>query len=83
MQGGQETLADSDFQWPDHKRCPTLKDVSFSYGSVIVVSLMLRTLPLWVLLFAFIFNREYESFSRRVLFGNGLLMVGTILVIIS
>ena len=50
---------------------------------MIVVSLMLRTLPLWVLLFAFIFNREYESFSRWVLFGNGLLMVGTILIISS
>jgi drug/metabolite transporter (DMT)-like permease len=60
-----------------------LRYISFSYGSVIVVSLMLRTLPLWVLLFAFIFNREYESFSRWVLFGNGLLMVGTILIIIS
>ena len=60
-----------------------LRYVSYAYGSVIVVSLMLRTLPLWVLLFAFIFNREYESFSRWVLIGNGLLMVGTILVIIS
>jgi drug/metabolite transporter (DMT)-like permease len=56
--------------------------LSFAYGSVIVVSLMLRTLPLWVLLLAFVFNREYESFSRWVLIGNGLILVGTILVII-
>ena len=56
--------------------------LSFAYGSVIVVSLMLRTLPLWVLLLAFIFNREYESFSRWVLIGNGLILVGTILVIV-
>jgi drug/metabolite transporter (DMT)-like permease len=55
--------------------------LSFAYGSVIVVSLMLRTLPLWVLLLAFIFNREYESFSRWVLIGNGLILIGTILVI--
>jgi len=60
-----------------------LRYISYGYGSVIVVSLMLRTLPLWVLLFAFSFNREYESFSRWVLFGNGLLMIGTILIIIS
>ena len=60
-----------------------LRYLAFGFGSVIVVSLMLRTLPLWVLLFAFIFNRQYESFSRWVLVGNGLLMVGTILIISS
>jgi drug/metabolite transporter (DMT)-like permease len=60
-----------------------LRYLSFGFGSVIVVSLMLRTLPLWVLLFAFIFNRKYESFSRWVLLGNGLLMIGTILIISS
>ena len=58
-----------------------LRYLAFGYGSVIVVSLMLRTLPLWVLLFAFVFNRQYESFSRWVLLGNGLLVIGTILVI--
>lgn len=56
--------------------------LSLAHGSVIVVSLMLRTLPIWVLLFAFIFNREYESFSRWVFMGNGLLMVGTIMVML-
>jgi drug/metabolite transporter (DMT)-like permease len=55
-----------------------LRYLAFSYGSVIVVSLMARTLPLWVLLFAFIFNREYESFSRWVLIGNVLIVVGTL-----
>ena len=59
-----------------------LRYLALSYGSVIVVSLMFRTLPLWVLVFAFIFNREYESFSRWVFFGNGLLIVGTIMVIL-
>ena len=56
----------------------TLRYLAFSYGSVIIVSLMQRTLPLWVLLFAFIFNREYESFSRWVLIGNALIVVGTL-----
>jgi uncharacterized membrane protein len=60
-----------------------LRYMSLAYGSVIVVSLMLRTLPLWVLFFAFIFNREYESFSRWVFLGNGLLMVGTIMVMLG
>ena len=59
-----------------------LKYLSLGYGSVIVVSLVGRTSPLWVLLFAFIFNRQYESFSRWVLLGNGLLIIGTILVIL-
>jgi len=48
-----------------------------------VVSLMLRTIPLWSLLFSFLFMREYESFSRWVLLGNALLVVGAILVVFS
>jgi drug/metabolite transporter (DMT)-like permease len=60
-----------------------LRYVSFEYGSVIVVSLMLRTMPLWIIVFAFIFNREYESFSRWVFIGNGLVLVGTLLVMMS
>ncbi len=59
-----------------------LKYLSIAYGSVIVVSLVGRTTPLWVLLFAFIFNRKYESFSRWVFLGNGLLIIGTILVLL-
>ncbi len=55
-----------------------LRYLAFSFGTVIVVSLMARTLPLWVLFFAFIFNREYESFSRWVLIGNALIVVGTV-----
>ena len=58
-----------------------LRYLSFGFGSVIVVSLMLRTQPLWILLFAFIFIRQYESFSRWVIIGNGLLMIGTLLII--
>ena len=57
--------------------------VAMGLASAIVVSLMQRTMPLWVLLFAFIFNRKYESFSRWVLWGNGLLVVGTILILLS
>jgi drug/metabolite transporter (DMT)-like permease len=60
-----------------------LRYLSLGFGSVIVVSLMFRTQPLWILLFAFIFNRQYESFSRWVLIGNGLLLIGTILIISS
>ena len=60
-----------------------LKYLSMGYGSVIVVSLLGRTSPLWVLLFAFLFNRKYESFSRWVLLGNALLIIGTILVILT
>ena len=59
-----------------------LRYLSLAHGSVIVVSLMLRTLPLWVLLFAFTFNREYESFSRWVFLGNGLLIAGTLMVML-
>ncbi len=57
--------------------------IAMGLASAIVVSLMQRTMPLWVLLFAFIFNRKYESFSRWVLLGNGLLVVGTVLILLS
>jgi drug/metabolite transporter (DMT)-like permease len=60
-----------------------LRYVSFQYGSVIVVSLMLRTMPIWIIIFAFMFNREYESFSRWVFIGNGLILIGTVLVMMS
>ena len=59
-----------------------LKYLSIAYGSVIVVILVGRTTPIWVLLFAFLFNRKYESFSRWVFLGNGLLIIGTILVVL-
>jgi drug/metabolite transporter (DMT)-like permease len=57
--------------------------LGLEYGSVIMVTLLSRTTPLWVLLLSFVFNREYESFSRWVLLGNGLLIIGTILIVIS
>jgi drug/metabolite transporter (DMT)-like permease len=57
--------------------------VAMGLASAIVVSLMQRTMPLWVLTFAFIFNRKYESFSRWVLLGNGLLIIGTVLILVS
>ena len=60
-----------------------LRYVALAGGSVIVVSLMLRAQPVWVLLFAFIFIREYESFGRWVLFGNGLILAGTALIAFS
>ena len=59
-----------------------LRYLALGYASVIVVSVLGRTLLLWVLLFSFIFNRQYESFSRWVLLGSGLLTIGTILVLI-
>ena len=60
-----------------------LRYLALGYGSVIIVTLLIRTSNLWVLLFSFIFNREYESFSRWVLLGNALLIVGTVLILIS
>jgi len=57
--------------------------LALGFGSAIVVSLTLRTVSLWSLLFSFLFMREYESFSRWVLLGNALLVVGTILVVFS
>jgi len=60
-----------------------MRYIAIGLGSAIVVSLMLRTGPLWTLLFSFIFNREYESFSRGVLLGNALLIVGTLLIIFA
>jgi len=57
--------------------------VALAYGSVIVVSLMGRTAPLWMLLSSFLFNREIESFSRWVILGSLLLLLGTLLIVIS
>jgi drug/metabolite transporter (DMT)-like permease len=55
---------------------------ALAYGSVIVVSLMVRTSPIWTLLFAFFFIRRYESLSRWVLLGNGLVIIGSLLVLV-
>lgn len=60
-----------------------MRFIALAYGSVIVVSLMGRTVPLWVLIFSFLFNRELESFSRWVILGSLLLLLGTILIVIS
>ena len=60
-----------------------LRYLALSYTSAIIVSLMSRTVPLWVLLLSFLFNREFESFSRWVLVGNALLVTGTVLVLIG
>ncbi len=59
-----------------------LRYLALGYGSVIIVTLLIRTVPLWVLLLSFIFNREYESFSRWVILSNTLLIIGTILILI-
>jgi uncharacterized membrane protein len=59
------------------------KFIALAYGSVIVVSLMSRTAPLWVLLFSFLFNREFESFSPWVILGSLLLVCGTVLIMLS
>lgn len=60
-----------------------MRFIALAYGSVIVVSLMGRTVPLWVLFFSFLFNREIESFSRWVILGSLLLLSGTILILFS
>ena len=59
-----------------------MRYTALQYASAILVSFLLRTLSIWILIFAYFFNREYESFSKWVLFGNGLLMAGTILMLI-
>jgi drug/metabolite transporter (DMT)-like permease len=60
-----------------------LRYIGLASGSTIVVSLMLQTQTLWVLIFAFLFSRGDESFSRWVLSGSGLLIVGTVLILIG
>lgn len=60
-----------------------LRYLALGYTSAILVSLLNRTVPIWTLLFSFLFIRQYESFSRWVLIGNALLVVGTLLVLIS
>jgi len=60
-----------------------LRYLALEYASVIMVTLLIRTISLWILFLSFIFNREYESFSRWVLLGNALLIVGTVLILIS
>lgn len=56
--------------------------LALGHAPVIIVSLMMTTQPVWVLLFSFLFNRKYESFSRWVFLGNSLVLAGTILVIL-
>lgn len=58
-----------------------LRFLALAYGSVITVSLMQRTIPIWSLLLAFIFNRKLENFGRWTLAGNALLFIGTVLVV--
>lgn len=60
-----------------------LRYLALVFTTAIVISITARTIPLWVLLFAFIFNRKLESFSRWVLLGNALLIIGTTLVIVG
>lgn len=60
-----------------------LRYLALAHTTVIVISVMTQTTPLWVLLSAFIFNRKLESFSRWVLLGNALLIIGTTMVIVS
>jgi drug/metabolite transporter (DMT)-like permease len=60
-----------------------LRYLALGYTSAILVSLLNRTIPFWVLILSFLFIRKYESFSRWVLIGNALLVFGTLLVLIS
>jgi len=82
--GGDKTsLKDALYSGLTSNIAQLLRYIALGFGSAIVVSLMLRTIPLWSLLFSFFFMREYESFSRWVLLGNALLVVGAILVVFS
>ena len=58
-----------------------LRYVALKYGSVILVTAAIRTSPLGILLLSFIFNRQYESFSRWVLLSNALLIIGTAMIL--
>jgi len=60
-----------------------LRFLALGYGSVIMVAVMQRTIPIWTLIMSFLFNRKLESFGFWVLVGNALLLVGTLLVIIE
>lgn len=60
-----------------------LRYLALGFTSAILVSLLNRTVPIWVLIFSFLFIRKYESFSRWVFIGNGLLVIGTLLVLIA
>lgn len=59
-----------------------LRYTALANSTVTTVSMMERTFPVWSLLFAYIFNRRHESFSRWVILGNVLLLAGSALVII-
>jgi drug/metabolite transporter (DMT)-like permease len=59
-----------------------LRYLALLFTSVIVVSIMAQTIYIWVLLLSFIFNRKVESFSRWVLLGNVLLLIGATLALI-
>lgn len=61
----------------------TFRYFALDYGSVIVVSLMFQTSPLWTMLLAFTFNRKFESFSRWALLGNGTVLAGVLLVLFA
>ena len=61
----------------------TLRYLALLFTSVIIVSIMSQTIYIWVLLFSFIFNRRVESFTRWVLLGNALLLIGATLALIS
>ena len=58
-----------------------LRYLALQYGSVILVTAAVRTSPLGILLLSFIFNRQYESFSRWVLLSNALLIIGTVMIL--
>jgi len=65
--------------------------IAFCAGSLAIFPTLLdrrnrkeifTTIPLWTITLSFIFNRKIESFSRWVFVGNGLLIVGAVLVLL-
>jgi len=83
LNGDKQSLKMALFSGLTSNIAQLMRYLALEFGSAIVISLMVRTIPLWVLFFAFIFNREYESFSRFVLLGNALIIIGTVLILMS
>lgn len=55
--------------------------LALGFTTAINVSLISRTIPVWTLIMAFAFNRKIDSFNRWVLIGNGLLLLGSFVIV--
>jgi drug/metabolite transporter (DMT)-like permease len=55
--------------------------LALSLAPASVVTPLVATEPVFMMIFSFIFNRQLEIFSRPVIFGSILVVVGTILLV--